>query len=124
MEELVFGFVLSHGEDFHDMFAGYLEKNSENFLREIKRNLVSKTTRMKQLENKKGKLPDSDIVANMESALTSAFYMHLRHLYNSINTYGISTGTATGSFFLVRENASASMFRSNSQGGLNSTCAG
>src|SRR5260370_9822993 len=119
MEELVFGFVLSHGEDFHDMFAGYLEKNSENFLREIKRNLVSKTTRMKQLENKKGKLPESDIVANMESALKSAFYMHLRHLYNSINAYGISTGTATAIFFFVRENAYAAMFRYNSRGEFN-----
>jgi DNA adenine methylase len=119
MRELLFGFVLSHAEDFHEMFAGYLEKNSENFLREIKRNLVSKTTRMKQLENKKGKLPDSDIVANMESALKSAFYMHLRHLYNSINAYGISTGTATAIFFLVRENAYASMFRYNSRGEFN-----
>jgi DNA adenine methylase len=119
MRELLLGFVLSHAEDFHNMFAGYLEKNSENFLREIKRNLVSKTTRMKQLENKKGKLPDSDIVANMESALKSAFYMHLRHLYNSINAYGISTGTATAIFFLVRENAYASMFRYNSRGEFN-----
>ncbi len=119
MREILFGFVLSHTEDFRDMFAGYLEKNSENFLREIKRNLVSKTTRMKQLENKKGKLPESDIVANMESALKSAFYMHLRHLYNSINAYGISTGSATAIFFLVRENAYASMFRYNSRGEFN-----
>ena len=119
MREILFRFVLSHTEDFHDMFAGYLEQNSENFLQEIKRNLVSKTTRMKQLENKKGKLPESDIVANMESALKSAFYMHLRHLYNSINAYGISTGSATAIFFLVRENAYASMFRYNSRGEFN-----
>ena len=80
---------------------------------------MSKTTRMKQLENKKGKLPESDIVANMESALKSAFYMHLRHLYNSINAYDISTGAATAIFFLVRENAYASMFRYNSRGEFN-----
>jgi DNA adenine methylase len=91
MRELLFGFVLSHAEDF----------------------------RVKQLESKKGKLPDSDIVANMESALKSAFYMHLRHLYNSINVYGISTGTATATFFLVRENAYASMFRYNGRGEFN-----
>lgn len=119
MRELLFGFVLSYAEDFQDMFAGYLEKNSENFLREIKRNLMSKTTRMKQLENKKGKLTESDIVANMESALKSAFYMHLRHLYNRINAYEISTGSATAIFFLVRENAYASMFRYNSRGEFN-----
>lgn len=119
MREILFEFVLSHAEDFTEMFAGHIEKNSENFLREIKRNLVSKTTRMKQLENKKGKLPDSDIVANMESALKSAFYMHLRHLYNNINAYRISPGSATAIFFLVRENAYASMFRYNSRGEFN-----
>jgi DNA adenine methylase len=119
MREILFGFVLRHREDFLDMFAGELDKNSENFLLEIKRNLVSKTTRMKQLENKKGKLPESDIVANMESALKSAFYMHLRHLYNNIHSYGISCGPATAIFFLVRENAYASMFRYNSRGEFN-----
>jgi DNA adenine methylase len=119
MREILFGFVLSFAEDFTDMLTGYLEKNSENFLREIKRNLVNKTTRMKQLENKKGKLPESDIVANMESALKSAFYMHLRHLYNNRHTYGISPGSATAIFFLVRENAYASMFRYNSRGEFN-----
>jgi DNA adenine methylase len=119
LKEILHEFVLCHTEDFHDMFAGDLEKNSENFLREIQRNLVSKTARMKQLEGKKGKLPDSDIVANMESALKSAFYMHLRHLYNSINAYDITTGAATAIFFLVRENAYASMFRYNSRGEFN-----
>ncbi|MBA2284795.1 MAG: DNA adenine methylase [Ktedonobacteraceae bacterium] len=119
MREILYAFVLSHIEDFNDMFARHIEKNSENFLREIKRNLVSKTTRMKQLENKKGKLPDSDIVANMESALKSAFYMHLRHLYNNIDTYEIAPGAATAIFFLVRENAYASMFRYNSRGEFN-----
>ncbi len=119
MRETLFAFVLSHAEDFSDMFAGYIDKKSDNFLWEIKRNLVSKTTRMKQLENKKGKLPDSDIVANMESAFKSAFYMHLRHLYNNIHAFGISPGSATAVFFLVRENAYASMFRYNSRGEFN-----
>jgi DNA adenine methylase len=119
MRELLFGFVLAHAENFQDMFAGHLEVNSENFLLEIKRNLVSKTTRMKQLENKKGKLPECDIVANIESALKSAFYMHLRHLYNNTNAYGISPGSATAIFFLVRENAYASMFRYNGRGEFN-----
>src|SRR5207244_12794090 len=93
------------------MFARYIEKKSENFLREIKRNLVSKTTRMKQLENKKGKLPDGDVVANIESALKSAFYMHLRHLYNNTNGYEISSGSATGMFYLVRATAYACLLR-------------
>jgi len=119
MREIIFEFVLRYAEDFNYMFTRCIEQKSENFLREINRNLVSKTTRMKHLENKKGKLPDSDIVANMESALKSAFYMHLRHLYNHTNVYGISPGSATAIFFLVRENAYASMFRYNGRGEFN-----
>lgn len=119
MREMLFAFILRHTEDFHNMFTGQLEKNSENFLKEIQRNLASKTMRMKQLEKEKGKLSNSDIVANMEGALKSAFYMHLRHLYNNIAVYKISPGPATAIFFFVRENAYASMFRYNSRGEFN-----
>ncbi len=119
MREKIVEFVQCHTEEFNGMFAELFDGSGENFIREIKRNLVSKTTRMKQLENKKGKLPDGDIVANIESALKSAFYMHLRHLYNNTNGYEISSGSATAIFFLVRENAYASMFRYNSRGEFN-----
>ena len=119
MREKIVEFVQCHTEEFNGMFAELFDGSGENFIREIKRNLVSKTTRMKQLENKKGKLPDGDVVANIESALKSAFYMHLRHLYNNTNGYEISSGSATAIFFLVRENAYASMFRYNSRGEFN-----
>lgn len=119
MREKIVEFVQCHTEEFIGMFAELFDGSGENFIREIKRNLVSKTTRMKQLENKKGKLPDGDVVANIESALKSAFYMHLRHLYNNTNGYEISSGSATAIFFLVRENAYASMFRYNSRGEFN-----
>ena len=119
MREKIVEFVQCHTAEFNGMFAELFDGSGENFIREIKRNLVSKTTRMKQLENKKGKLPDGDVVANIESALKSAFYMHLRHLYNNTNGYEISSGSATAIFFLVRENAYASMFRYNSRGEFN-----
>ena len=119
MREKIVEFVQCHTEEFNGMFAELFDGSGENFIREIKRNLVSKTTRMKQLENKKGKLPDGDVVANIESALKSAFYMHLRRLYNNTNGYEISSGSATAIFFLVRENAYASMFRYNGRGEFN-----
>lgn len=119
MRESIVAFIQCHTEVFDGMFAELFDKNSGNFMQEIKRNLVHKTARMKQLENTKGQLPDGDIVANIESALKSAFYMHLRHLYNNTNGYEISPGSATAIFFLVRENAYASMFRYNSRGHFN-----
>jgi len=119
MREKIFEFVVCHTEEFNGMFAETFDNNAENYIHEIMKNLLSKTSRMKRLENKKGRLPEGDIVANMESALKSAFYMHLRHLYNKISKYGISPGSATAIFFFVRENAYASMFRYNSRGEFN-----
>lgn len=112
-------FIQYYAADFTGMFEKFLDKNVENFVYELQRNLLSKTRRMKVLENKKWKLPDSDILANVESALKSAFYMHLRHLYNNVMNYQISTAYAAAIFFFVRENAYASMFRYNSRGEFN-----
>jgi DNA adenine methylase len=122
MEELhcdLVTFVLKHITEFNEMFEAFLSKDAENFIREIQRNLLSKTKRMKELEKRKWKLPKDDIIANIECALKSAFYMHLRRLYNKIDEYGIPPSLAAAIFFFVRENAYASMFRYNSRGEFN-----
>jgi len=112
-------FIQCHLQEFNGMFAAFFDNAIENFPRELQRNLLSKTRRMKTLERKKWSLPEHDIVANIESALKSAFYMHLRHLYNNIHSYEIPPAYASAIFFFVRENAYASMFRYNKRGGFN-----
>ncbi|MBV9229298.1 MAG: DNA adenine methylase [Chloroflexi bacterium] len=112
-------FIQCHMQEFNGMFAAFFDKAIENFLREIQRNLLSKTRRMKKLEHAKWSLPERDIAANIESALKSAFYMHLRHLYNNIQRYAIPPAFASAIFFFVRENAYASMFRYNKRGEFN-----
>ncbi len=112
-------FIHYHTDDFKNIFETFFCIYVENFIRELQRNLLSKTKRMKELENKKWKLPDQDIIANIESALKSAFYMHLRYLYNNISKYKIPPASAAAIFFFVRENAYASMFRYNSRGEFN-----
>lgn len=112
-------FLAQHTCAFHELFAGFFDKHTENFLQELRRNLLNKTRRMKALEDKKWKLPDNDIVANIEAALKSAFYMHLRYLSNHREEFAIPTSVVAALFFFVRENAYASMFRYNSRGKLN-----
>ncbi|HYU71766.1 MAG TPA: DNA adenine methylase [Ktedonobacteraceae bacterium] len=119
MQSSLLDFVRHHGPEFNEMLRAFFDKDAENFIREIRRNLLSKTRRMKELEHKKWKLSERDIVANIECALKSAFYMHLRHLYNRIGEYEISPSLAAAIFFFVRENAYASMFRYNSKGEFN-----
>ncbi len=119
MTQDLLNFISSHAEIFKSMFESFINKDVENFIQEIQRNLLSKTKRMKILENKKWKLPEEDIVANIECALKSAYYMHIRHLYNKTHIYNISQGLASAIFFFVRENAYAAMFRYNSRGDFN-----
>ncbi len=119
LKEGILEFILCYTEEFKNMHTWSFDKNVENFFQEIKKNLLRKLVRMKKLEDKKGKLTRDDVVANIESALKSAFYVHLRHLYNNIEGYEIPLGSATAIFFFVRENAYASMFRYNSHGEFN-----
>lgn len=112
-------FIDAHTGEFIKMINVFFKRDSENFLHELRRNLLSKIRRMKMLEERKWKLPEDDSVANIESALKSAFYMHLRYLYNKTRQYEIPPGLATAIFFFVRENAYAAMFRYNRQGEFN-----
>jgi DNA adenine methylase len=82
LESELRGLLQEHAAFFLAMFAGPLEVERGNFLRELERNMIEKTRRMTMLERRKGTLPCEDISANLESALKSAFYMHLRYLYN------------------------------------------
>ena len=119
MKDVVLDFVLHHVDEFNGMFESSFNKNIENFIREITRNLMNKTSRMKVLESRKGRLSDLDILANIECALKSAYYMHFRYLYNHRQELEIPPSHAAAMFFFIRENAYASMFRYNSQGGFN-----
>lgn len=115
----IYEFVLENSKEFNGLFSSYFNFNIENFLREIKKNLVRKISRMKTLEIEKGVLPDSDILDNIETALKSAFYMHFRHIYNSHEKYEISLAFYTAIFLFIRNYAYSGMFRYNSKGEFN-----
>jgi DNA adenine methylase len=112
-------FVEKHQQTLQNFFVPFCPVNTENILSEVVRNLKIKTRRMHALEKQKWILPEKDVLANLESALKSAFYMHLRHLYNRLQEYQIAPGPAAAIFYFVRENAYASMFRYNNQGEFN-----
>lgn len=112
-------FVTARTACFQALATEFSADPEMNFLAEIRRNLLHKVKRMQVLERKHGQLPAADIVANFESALKSAYYMHIRYLYNNIEREKISAELAAALFFFVRENAYASMFRYNKQGKFN-----
>ncbi len=119
IEPKLAAFLLRYQHEFCALCPPPCAPHAANFLTELRRNLLSKTRRMLRLEQQKWLLPEEDILANMESALKSAFYMHLRYLYNRRNMFSLAPGVVSALFFFVRENAYASMFRYNSRGEFN-----
>jgi DNA adenine methylase len=119
LKNILFEFILSHTEQFNGMFSAIFNFNIENFIKEIKINLIRKIKRMKEIEIQKGKLSDNDIFDNIETALKSAFYMHFRHIYNNTEKYKINSAFKASIFLFIRNFAYSGMFRYNANGDFN-----
>jgi DNA adenine methylase len=119
LKDTLFEFILTHSIQFNGMFSTMFNFNIENFIKEIKINLIRKIKRMKELEQIKGLLPDTDILDNIETALKSAFYMHFRHIYNNTKKYKINNAFKSAIFLFIRNFAYSGMFRYNSSGEFN-----
>lgn len=119
LKDILFEFILTHSDQFNGMFSTIFNFNIENFIKEIKINLIRKIKRMKELEQLKNLLPDNDILDNIETALKSAFYMHFRHIYNNTKKYKINNAFKSAIFLFIRNFAYSGMFRYNSNGDFN-----
>ncbi|MEZ4913244.1 MAG: DNA adenine methylase [Chitinophagales bacterium] len=119
LKDILFEFILTHSDQFNGMFSVMFNFNIENFIKEIKVNLIRKIKRMKELEKIKYSLPNEDILDNIETALKSAFYMHFRHIYNNTTKYKIDKAFKSAIFLFIRNFAYSGMFRYNSKGDFN-----
>ena len=124
LKDILYEFILTHSDQFNGMFSSIFNFNIENFIKEIKINLIRKIKRMKELEKIKNILPDSDILDNIETALKSAFYMHFRHIYNNTKKYKINNAFKSAIFLFIRNFAYSGMFRYNAKGEFNVPCGG
>lgn len=115
----IYEFVLSHAEEFNGLMTEHFNIRIDNFLSEIKKNMISKIERMSKIEDTRGKMTDNNILENIECALKSAFYMHFRFLYNSKIELEISNEFYCAIFYFIREYCYASMFRYNASGKFN-----
>ncbi len=115
----IYEFVLAHAEEFNGLMTEHFNIRIDNFLSEIKKNMISKIERMNKIEDTRGKMTDDNILENIECALKSAFYMHFRYLYNSREELEISDEFYCAIFYFIREYCYASMFRYNASGKFN-----
>lgn len=104
-------FVNDNKTAFKQLLNSELSKHYDIFEKELLRNICAKLVRMKDLEEKKGNLPEKDIYDNFECALKGSFYMFIRALYNKYDN--------SEYFYFIREYCYSSMFRYNSNGEFN-----
>lgn len=104
-------FITDNKTEFKSLLNSNLSKHYDIFKKELLRNVSAKLIRMKDLEDKKGNLPEEDIYDNFECALKGSFYMFIRKLYNSFDN--------SEYFYFIREYCYSSMFRYNSNGEFN-----
>lgn len=112
-------FVNQNRQEFNGILDNDFNIETDHFLNELTKSVKNKMTRMSNLENKKGPLPDGDIVLNLEGAFKNAFYMHFRYLYNHVEKLEIGVPFATAIYFFIREYCYSSMFRYNREGKFN-----
>lgn len=112
-EDKIYEFILKYTKEFNWMFETRFNHNIANFIKELNKNLFNKIKRMKVIEKEKWKLPDKDILDNVETSLKSAFYMHFRYLYNNKKKYNLSNAFVIAIFLFIRNYAYSWMFRYN-----------
>lgn len=119
LEKLVGNFFKDSSLTWELIFPAVFGQNLHQFIEEIERNFIYKITRTAFLEKSKGRLSDIDILKNIETAFKGAYYMYLRHLYNSIDRYKIGDPLRIALFLFIRNYAYSGMFRYNRHGGFN-----
>ncbi len=105
--------------DLDGLLAKPFRNPRESFFHELVRNLETKIARVRHLENTNAPFNDDELLQNLESAIRSAFYMHLRRLTNEADDWGLSLQERIGTFYFIREFCYASMFRYNANGHFN-----
>lgn len=115
----IYHFVKNHANEFNGVLAKEFDLGTDNFIKEIEKNLISKMSRMHKIEKQRGKMSLSDMLQNFECAFKSSFYMHLRYLYNEHEKLKISSSFYEAIFYFIREYCYASMFRYNKEGKFN-----
>lgn len=86
----------------------------------VKENVVRKIQRTSTIEANSGTRFDSDMVArNIETALRSALYMHMRAEKNRMTAQGARTARDVAIWLFVREYCYGSMFRYSARSGFN-----
>ena len=119
LEKMIDNFLAKHKKAFDVLLKDDVDINLYNLHNEMKKNLISKISRMYKIEKSRKEMPETDIIINIETAFKSAYYMYFRYLYNNKKKLKLSDEFYCAVFYFVRDYCYASMFRYNSNGEFN-----
>lgn len=119
LKKLVSDFLINNHDLYESVLSKKMNLTSLAFKKEVEKSLPNKMIRMKAIELKKSRLPETDILHNIEGAIKAAYYMHLRNLYNTFDKLNISKSFYEALFFFIRNYTYSGMFRYNSSGKFN-----
>ena len=112
-------FIEENTNKFENMFKKFFNFEVKDFEKELFINLFRKIKRMRVIEEKKNKLPEKDILDNIETAFKSAIYMSIRYIYNFPQKYFLNQQQTAAIFLFIRNFAYSGMFRYNAKGKFN-----
>ena len=119
LDESVEQYMKKHSKELNSLLRDDLDINLYNFIKEIKKNLVSKLSRMYKIEQQRGTMCEQDVMDNIETAFKSAYYMYFRYLYNNKKKLKLSDEFYCAVFYFIRDYCYAAMFRYNANGEFN-----
>ena len=120
LSELMTIIIEKEEDRFNGLFHISFCLEEQNLLKQITANLISKIIRTREIERKRGKLPDGDLQKNIETAFRSGFYMHFRDVMNFNGAkYKINLPKKIANYYFIREFCYGSMFRFNKSGNFN-----
>jgi len=120
LKKIVNRYLQAEEKKFNGLFHNSFCLDDKNLLKQIISNLISKLSRVKEIEKKRGKIGEGDLYKNIETAFRSGFYMHFRDVMNfNGSRYKTSLVKKIANYYFIREFCYASMFRFNAAGHFN-----
>ena len=108
-----------HARTLRNLFGHAGPGLTASFAARAPRELLAKFARMHRLETRHGQLSTEDLLANVEGAVRSSFYMSVRARYNAARLADRWDATRNADFLFLREFAYAAMFRFNARDEFN-----
>lgn len=119
MQATIHAFLEKHTIELDRILPTAFKWHRDLYHKELRKNVLRKIIRMRQIEKQKTLMPEEDIYDNIETSFLSAIYMYMRCLYNDKELMLSDKGLWTSVFVFIRNYAYSGMFRYSRKGEFN-----